>query len=607
MRSTSLTLARPSRFTADRCRDRETNPEPGDFLSLVGDAARCAAAVWSAELFYRQAIVTMPQLAAAPHLGMLYMRTGAIDDAGKMLDEAFKLDPFHVRVSNMRKVVKVLGGLRDGQHRPLRHAVPPGRPAPRATHGRESRSDLSRTDRAVRLTNRRRARSSSCTRPPTDRALIEWFSARMVGLPWVQTIGASTGMIVALASPTQREPPNWARVVTARVRAHPHAAADELPDPALVHRGAGRPRGRRRLTDDWQELLLEPRAAANCSLSPTSTPGFSGRGDGDDWTDRVLPEQRCTRSTWSSGSATTALYKLLDAYCTTRETRRRFNRRSASSSTTSRTATRSTSPKDCVAEIQSQRLRVVPPRSSRKRHTPPMRAISTRPAGTPSPCSGTRNTAHARELAEKVNAEKPSQPEAALVLARRRAFSQNLRREGRRAGWRRRSTNSARLPASSISSPEPPRYEADESAEAARLYEIGTQKFPLEDRFWNHLALSLWKSEDTARLAQVLETVAGRDTNNAAVRKRLAQIARDAGRLDDAVRWGKTPCASTSRTWRSTSCWRNAMNSLRDSAAADELPRQAVVVWETSRVTSESGKRTGGMAPRSRVPQRGKP
>ena len=42
----------------------------------------------------------------------------------------------------------------------------------------------------------------------------QWFSARMVGLPWIQTIGASTGMMVALASQTASpQPYNWARVV----------------------------------------------------------------------------------------------------------------------------------------------------------------------------------------------------------------------------------------------------------------------------------------------------------------------------------------------------------------------------------------------------------
>ncbi len=42
----------------------------------------------------------------------------------------------------------------------------------------------------------------------------QWFSARMVGLPWIQTIGASTGVIVALASPTAADEPfNWARVL----------------------------------------------------------------------------------------------------------------------------------------------------------------------------------------------------------------------------------------------------------------------------------------------------------------------------------------------------------------------------------------------------------
>ena len=42
----------------------------------------------------------------------------------------------------------------------------------------------------------------------------QWFSARMVGLPWVQTIGASTGVIIAMTSPTSMEEHvNWARVM----------------------------------------------------------------------------------------------------------------------------------------------------------------------------------------------------------------------------------------------------------------------------------------------------------------------------------------------------------------------------------------------------------
>jgi len=36
-------------------------------------------------------------------------------------------------------------------------------------------------------------------------AAHQWFSARMIGLPWIQTFGASTGAVVALTSPTAME------------------------------------------------------------------------------------------------------------------------------------------------------------------------------------------------------------------------------------------------------------------------------------------------------------------------------------------------------------------------------------------------------------------
>jgi len=51
----------------------------------------------------------MPQLSGPKvSLGMLYMQMGKTDLAQQTLDEAFKSDPYHVRVSNMRKVLGVL-------------------------------------------------------------------------------------------------------------------------------------------------------------------------------------------------------------------------------------------------------------------------------------------------------------------------------------------------------------------------------------------------------------------------------------------------------------------------------------------------------------------
>ena len=134
-------------------------------------------------------------------LGLLSMRTGRLAEAREILDQAFESDPFHVRVSNMRKVVKLLEGYET----------------------LETEHFLIRYDSAAdRILARYLAEYLESVYPgmvaeyghaPAQKTQFElfhkakgvsahsWFSARLVGLPWIQTIGASTGMIVALSSP----------------------------------------------------------------------------------------------------------------------------------------------------------------------------------------------------------------------------------------------------------------------------------------------------------------------------------------------------------------------------------------------------------------------
>jgi cellulose synthase operon protein C len=191
------------------------NPRPGYFLSTVAETLESRRKYDLAELFYRQAIQSMPELSTPKtSLGMLYMRVGKTEEASKLLDEAFDADPFHVRVSNMRKVLKLLDGYETiaTDHFVIRvdsefdrvlgrymadylESIYPeltkqfGYEPPQRTH--------------FEIYNQAKGLSAH-----------EWFSARMVGLPWIQTIGASTGVIVALASPTAAEEPfNWARVL----------------------------------------------------------------------------------------------------------------------------------------------------------------------------------------------------------------------------------------------------------------------------------------------------------------------------------------------------------------------------------------------------------
>ena len=157
----------------------------------------------------------MPQLPEArTALGMLYMQTGRTDKAKETLDAAFKADPYHVRVSNMRKVLSVLGTYETitTDHFVIRVDSKADRILAEymAEYLEECYAELTKLygfEPPTRTTFEIYHDSKGLT-------AHEWFSARMVGLPWIQTIGASTGMMVALASPTAvKKPFNWAKVL----------------------------------------------------------------------------------------------------------------------------------------------------------------------------------------------------------------------------------------------------------------------------------------------------------------------------------------------------------------------------------------------------------
>ncbi|MFO1096286.1 MAG: tetratricopeptide repeat protein [Planctomycetaceae bacterium] len=309
----------PSRFTQILVDIAKRNPRPGDFLSVVGEALDAQRIYASAEDFYRQAIVVMPQLAAPrANLAMLFMRTGRIDEAAKMLDEAFKLDPFHVRVSNMRKVVGVLGGYEtvSTDHFLIKC----------------DKSDallarlMGRKLEGVYAELTERYGFEPAARTPFElyaaadgQSAHEWFSARMVGLPWVQTIGASTGVIVAMASPTQREPYNWAHVVrhefvhilTLQKTNYqiPHWFTEAL---AVTEEGIGMP-------EQWQVLLLNRVPRGEIFTLATLNGGFQRPRDGDDWQMAYCQSAlyaRYIRERFGED----APVKLLNEFCKTRDT-----------------------------------------------------------------------------------------------------------------------------------------------------------------------------------------------------------------------------------------------------------------------------------------------
>ncbi|MFQ5734259.1 MAG: tetratricopeptide repeat protein, partial [Planctomycetaceae bacterium] len=107
----NVSVKTPGRFAKLVIELAKRNPRPGYFLSILGERIEERRKFALAERFYKAATRVMPELAEPKTaLGMLYMRIGRTKEAKAILDAAFKADPFHVRVSNMRKVLKLLDG-----------------------------------------------------------------------------------------------------------------------------------------------------------------------------------------------------------------------------------------------------------------------------------------------------------------------------------------------------------------------------------------------------------------------------------------------------------------------------------------------------------------
>jgi Tfp pilus assembly protein PilF len=158
----------------------------------------------------------MPELTAPRGaLGLMYLRLGNEAEAKRLLDESFDVDPFNVRVANSVKVLDVLDGyaVLETDHFVLKF-------------------DRGQDELLARYAGRYLEKDvypaliKRFGFEPHEKSLFEifsrarnsdahtWFSARMIGLPYVSTVGACAGKVVALTSPRELSKRfNWARVL----------------------------------------------------------------------------------------------------------------------------------------------------------------------------------------------------------------------------------------------------------------------------------------------------------------------------------------------------------------------------------------------------------
>ena len=188
---------------------RANNPRPATFYAALAERLADRRKYPDAERAFLRAIESDPERADVRiGLGMLYMQVGREPEARALFEAAFAADPFNVRADNMRKVLKHLAGYTPVESEHYSVLVDP------------KQDQLLGKYMAKYLESIHGELTTRFGYTPPGLTKIEilkdhaWFSGRTIGLPFIPTVGACTGKVVALASPkATKKPFNWSRVL----------------------------------------------------------------------------------------------------------------------------------------------------------------------------------------------------------------------------------------------------------------------------------------------------------------------------------------------------------------------------------------------------------
>jgi tetratricopeptide (TPR) repeat protein len=207
--ATSRLLMDPAGETAAEAAALANNPRPATFYAALAERLADRRKYHSAERAFLLAAQADPKRADVKiGLGMLYMQIGREPEARDLFDVAFDADPFNVRAKNMMKVLNHMASYRPINSAHYNVLVDPAQDTLLGKYMAKYLESIH-----GELTER-----FGYTPPGLTQIEImkdhEWFSGRTVALPFIPTVGACTGKVVALASPkTSKQPFNWARVL----------------------------------------------------------------------------------------------------------------------------------------------------------------------------------------------------------------------------------------------------------------------------------------------------------------------------------------------------------------------------------------------------------
>jgi tetratricopeptide (TPR) repeat protein len=523
-----------------------------------------------AETHYLKAVKLRPFL-AGPRAGlaMLYMRLGREKDASGLLDKAFEADPFNVRVSNTRKVLKHLAAYETikTDHFELRYD-PKNDPA-LARYMAEYLEDT-----YDKLAKRFQYR-------PKGPILIElfnnhtMFSGRVVALPDLHTIGACTGRMVAMVSPNGKgpgggpfpKPFNWGRVVRHELvhifnleQTHflvPHWFTEGL---AVINEGYPRPQ-------EWNQLLLERVPKGDLYSLENIDMGFMRpKRMPEDWHMAYCQAQLYVEyMTGKYGQET--IGELLAAYADGLDTGAAISKVCK--------VDRETFESGYKAYLEGV-VKTLKGKPAEK----PMTFAELKKAREKDPDNADvaarlaekyllrKETDKAGEHAEAALAKDKSQQLAALVMARLKIA----------AGKSKQAVELMEM-ALNKESPEPKillelgkiYYNADQFDKAAEIYELGRKTEPYDNKWLLQLVRVYTRAENKDKQIAVLKALTPTDADDLEHRRRLAKLLVDAGRFDEAERFAREALEIDIRDKEARQALYRALKEQNKKAEADKL------------------------------------
>lgn len=517
------------------------NPHAGEFYVALAAAFDALRRFPAAAEYYRTAVDRLPQLTTARgELGLMQMRLGDEVAARKNLDESFEIDPFNVRVSNMRKVLDVLSEYAtiETEHFVIKFD--------------RGQDELLAKYAADYLENQ--VYPELCKKfgfEPEEKSLFEifnrsrntdghgWFSARMVGLPFVGTVGACAGKMVALASPNGMEEKfNWARVLKHEFVHVLNLQQSRFNIPhwyteALAVESEGYPR-----SETWNKLLAERVPKNDLFNLDTINLGFVRPKSSLDWQMAYCQAQLYAQYMLKT-YGDDALAKMLAAYRDNLDTRGALQR-----SFKVEQADFERGYLDFVRNIAKDLSTGEPADDTKfselvaaQRDNPDDAAAAAKLAVA---YVEREEYPKARKLADRALAKDPNNQTAAYALAKIKMLV------GEDEAAEKLLDDVLADAAVSKAAPSPEavwllaslKYSRENYDAAEKLFALGVAKFPTEAKWKKALAKTYLVTKNEPKLAAALEGLALADADDGVIRKKLAQMALAAGDFPEAHRWG---------------------------------------------------------------------